>query len=70
MLIATGLFMLFSERAPERLLGIDGLAMIGIAHYVLACSVILFAFSHLYLTTTGRKITSHLKAMVTGWHEE
>ncbi|HXP96551.1 MAG TPA: cytochrome b/b6 domain-containing protein [Telmatospirillum sp.] len=69
LLVISGLLLLFPEWAPDRALGIDGLGPVAIIHFLLASSVILFAIAHLYLGTTGRKVTTHLTAMVTGWHE-
>ena len=31
--------------------------------------MLLFLIAHIYLITTGATLTSHLKAMITGWEE-
>lgn len=70
LLLVSGIILLFPAWAPDRALGIDGLGPVAIAHTLLASAIILFTITHLYLGTTGRKLSSHLKSMVTGWHEE
>ncbi len=47
---------------------VDGamLKTIAITHTIFAFLVIVFLIIHLYMTTTGTKITSHVKEMITG----
>jgi len=45
------------------------LEWIAIGHTIGAFLMLAFLISHLYLVTTGHKITSHVKAMITGWED-
>jgi thiosulfate reductase cytochrome b subunit len=45
------------------------LEWVATAHTVGAFLMLAFLISHLYLITTGHKLTSQVKAMVTGWEE-
>ncbi len=45
------------------------LEWVATAHTVGAFFMLAFLISHLYLITTGHKLTSQVKAMVTGWEE-
>jgi thiosulfate reductase cytochrome b subunit len=38
-------------------------------HALGAFMMLIFLIVHLYLITTGRTVTSHMKAMITGWEE-
>ena len=51
--------------------GLDFLSLgsIAIIHLVLAFAVLLFLIVHVYMTTTGHRIFSQIKSMVTGWGE-
>jgi len=69
-LIITGLFFLFPAYLPDKLLGIDSLWVIAMAHLVVAYLLVLFMLAHLYIITTGETIFSNLQAMLTGWHKE
>lgn len=42
---------------------------IALLHVVSAFMMLLFLIVHIYLITTGDTVTSHLKAMITGWDE-
>lgn len=67
--ILTGLIFLWPEWAPDRVLDLDGLLPIAMAHYVFAIFVLLFLLGHIYLGTAGVKPLSGYKMIVTGWHE-
>ena len=45
------------------------LEWIATGHTIGAFFMLAFLISHLYLITTGHKLTSQIKAMVTGWEE-
>ena len=51
--------------------GLETLSLetVAVLHTVGAFLMLAFLISHLYLVTTGRTPTAHLKAMVTGWEE-
>jgi len=48
---------------------VGGLRLVAVAHTAGAFALVAFLVSHVYLTTTGRTVTSNLKAMLTGWEE-
>mgnify|MGYP001203795536 CR=1 FL=1 len=48
---------------------LDSLQPVAYIHTIGAYILIAFVIIHLYLITTGRTLTSNLKAMVTGWEE-
>lgn len=50
-------------------LGTLQLQWVAWAHTAGAFLMLCFLISHLYLITTGHRLTSHLKAMITGWEE-
>ena len=70
--VVSGLLYMF-YRYPQRnevlALDIRALEPIALIHTAGAFALIAFLIAHLYLTTTGRTITSNLKAMVTGWEQ-
>ncbi len=52
--------------------GLDGyldLGFIAAAHTVLAFLILAFLVFHMYIITTGHTISTHLRAMITGWEE-
>jgi thiosulfate reductase cytochrome b subunit len=67
--VLTGLMFLFPEYAPVRVLGLDGLLPVAMLHYLAGAALIMFMIAHIYLGTTGVRLTSLFKMMITGWHE-
>jgi thiosulfate reductase cytochrome b subunit len=71
-MVFTGLLYMF-YRYPQRYevlsLNIDGLQVVAILHTIGAFLLVAFFIAHLYLITTGRTVTSNLKAMITGYEE-
>jgi Thiosulfate reductase cytochrome B subunit (membrane anchoring protein) len=69
-MVLTGLLYMF-YRYPQRYevlsLNIDGLQVVAILHTIGAFLLVSFFIMHLYLITTGRTVTSNLKAMITGY---
>ncbi len=65
------LYMLY--RYPQRhgieSLNIQSLEYIAIIHTIAAFLLVSFIITHLYLITTGEKVTTNLKAMLTGYEE-
>lgn len=65
------LYMLY--RYPQRhgieSLNIESLEIIAIVHTIAAFLLLSFIITHLYLITTGEKVTTNLKAMLTGYEE-
>ncbi len=68
LLIISGLFLLFPEFAPNKILGMDGLWPMAILHAVVAYFLTLFTIGHIYLGTTGHTVTSNFKSMIEGYH--
>lgn len=69
-LIVTGLIFLWPDFAPKRVMGMDGLLPVALLHYLMAVLIVSFMIAHIYLGTTGTKVTSLFRMMITGWHEE
>lgn len=71
-MVVTGLLYMF-YRYPQRYevlgLNINGLQTIAVLHTIGAFLLVAFLIAHLYLITTGRTVTSNLKAMITGYEE-
>ena len=65
----TGWLYLFYADWPAWGLSRLSLEWIAVGHTVGAFLMLAFLISHLYLATTGHKITSQVKAMITGWEE-
>lgn len=70
--VTSGLLYMF-YRYPSRhgieAINIQTLEFIAIFHTVAAILLVAFLITHLYLLTTGKTITSNLKAMLTGYEE-
>ncbi len=54
---------------PNTTFQLSGLDMVALIHTLGAFSLITFVIAHIYLTTTGHKPLSAIKAMITGWEE-
>ncbi len=71
-IILTGLLYMF-YRYPQRhgieSINIDSLETIAVLHTLGAYLILAFVIGHLYLITTGSKITTNLEAMITGYEE-
>jgi thiosulfate reductase cytochrome b subunit len=70
--VSSGLLYMF-YRYPSRYgieaINIQTLEFIAIFHTVAAILLIAFLITHLYLLTTGKTVTSNLRAMLTGFEE-
>ena len=68
----SGLLFMF-YRYPQRFevvaLKMEGLRAVALAHTLGAYLLLAFLVAHLYLITTGRTLTSNLKAMVSGYED-
>lgn len=72
LLIITGLLYMFYRYSFEghiEALNIASLEAVAYLHTIGAYLIIAFVVAHIYLTTTGHTVTSHLKAMLTGFEE-
>jgi thiosulfate reductase cytochrome b subunit len=68
-LIVTGLIFLWPDFAPKRVMGMDGLVPVALLHYLTAVLIVSFMIAHVYLGTTGTKVSSLFKMMINGWRE-
>jgi thiosulfate reductase cytochrome b subunit len=72
LLAGSGLLYMF-YRYPQRTevvtLRMEGLRAVALAHTCGAYVLLAFLIAHIYLITTGRTLTSNLKAMITGLEE-
>ena len=54
----------------ETVILLGGLKLLMSVHFLLACSLIAFLFTHVYLATLGKTPMAYIKPMWTGWEEE
>lgn len=70
--VTSGLLYMF-YRYPQKYgveaLNIHSLEIVALVHTAAAFILAAFIITHLYLITTGRTITSNLKAMLTGYED-
>jgi len=65
----TGWLYLFYDHWESWGLGKLDLQWVATGHVIGAFMMLLFLIVHVYLITTGATVTSHLKAMITGWEQ-
>ncbi|AGA90640.1 thiosulfate reductase cytochrome B subunit (membrane anchoring protein) [Thioflavicoccus mobilis 8321] len=70
LLILSGWGFLLSVRLPETLFGLGTIWIVAGIHVVVSYLLVLFVLVHLYVITTGARVTTNLRAMLTGWHRE
>lgn len=66
--ILTGVVYLF-YRYPQNPIDAVGLKFAALTHTLGAFLMVAFILVHIYMTTTGHKITSNIKSMITGFEE-
>jgi len=54
----------------ETVILLGGLKILVAVHFLLACSLVAFLFTHVYLATLGKTPMAYIKPMWTGWEEE
>ena len=67
--VATGILMWKAQQWTGLVDGLGGLRTIASVHVLGAFFFFGFVLMHMYLATTGRTPTSHLRAMIHGWDE-
>jgi thiosulfate reductase cytochrome b subunit len=70
--IATGfLYLYYKYPSGSEIQSMDivNLKLVAIIHTIGAFALVAFVIAHVYLTTTGHKPFSAIKAMITGWEE-
>jgi thiosulfate reductase cytochrome b subunit len=65
----TGIFLTNVEPLRGVIVMMGGMKILMSVHYLLACCLIAFLPTHMYLTTLGRTPLEHIKTMWTGWEE-
>jgi len=45
------------------------LNLIALVHLIIAFAILQFLIIHVYMTTTGHSVTTHIKAMISGWED-
>ena len=65
----TGWFYLFYASWNDWGLGWLSLEWVAFFHVVAAFMMLIFFIAHIYLATAGHTVTSHIKAMITGWED-
>ncbi|MEO5364108.1 MAG: cytochrome b/b6 domain-containing protein [Magnetococcus sp. DMHC-8] len=66
MLILSGLLFFWPELAPEQLLGMDGLWVVGTAHHLFGLLLTAFMMGHVYLATAGETVLGEFRKMIFG----
>jgi thiosulfate reductase cytochrome b subunit len=66
----TGIFLMNIAPLRDLLIMIGGLKILVGTHFLLACSLCAFLFTHVYLATLGHTPFAHFVPMWTGWEEE
>jgi thiosulfate reductase cytochrome b subunit len=65
----TGWLYLFYDQWAAWGLGSLDLSLVATGHVIGAFLMLIFLIAHIYLITAGATLSSHLKAMITGWEE-
>jgi thiosulfate reductase cytochrome b subunit len=65
----TGIFLMNMGPLREMVLMIGGLKLLVAAHFMLACSLCAFLFTHVYLATLGSTPLAYFKPMWSGWEK-
>lgn len=68
-IIITGWALLFPSIIIEDFFGSSGLMWTALLHTATGFVLSLFMIGHIYLATTGHRVSSNFKSMVNGWHE-
>jgi len=69
MVCLTGIFLMNIAPLRDLLIMIGGLKVLVATHFLLACSLCAFLFTHVYLATLGHTPFAHFIPMWTGWEE-
>lgn len=66
----TGILLTNVSPLRELVILVGGLKILVAVHFLMACSLIAFLFTHVYLATLGKTPMAYIKPMWTGWEEE
>jgi thiosulfate reductase cytochrome b subunit len=70
MVALTGILLTNVSPLRDMVILLGGLKILMSIHFLLACSLIAFLFTHVYLATLGKTPMAYIKPMWTGWEEE
>lgn len=70
LVIVTGLILLYLGPLHTTVLMFGGMKVIVSVHFLVACCLCAFVFTHVYLATLGHTPFAHFVPMWTGWEEE
>lgn len=65
----TGILLTNVSPLRELVILVGGLKILVAVHFLMACSLIAFLFTHVYLATLGKTAMAYIKPMWTGWEE-
>ena len=65
----SGLLYLFYNDWPETLASALNLETVALVHTGAAFAMVIFVIAHVYMTTMGKTLTSHIKPMITGYED-
>jgi len=65
----TGILLTNVSPLRELVILVGGLKLLVAVHFLMACSLIAFLFTHVYLATLGKTPMAYIKPMWTGWEE-
>jgi thiosulfate reductase cytochrome b subunit len=65
----TGILLMNMGPMRELVLLTGGLRILDTTHFLLACSLVAFLFTHVYLATLGKTPLAYFKPMWTGWEK-
>lgn len=65
----SGLLYLFYNDWPATLAGAVELETVALIHTGAAFAMLVFIIAHVYMTTMGKTLTSHIKPMITGYED-
>lgn len=66
----TGILLTNVSPLRELVILVGGLKILVAVHFLMACSLIAFLFTHVYLATLGKTPMAYIKPMWTGWEDE
>ena len=65
----TGILLTNVSPLRELVILVGGLKILVAAHFLLACCLVAFLFTHVYLATLGKTPMAYIKPMWTGWED-
>ncbi|HXE95620.1 MAG TPA: cytochrome b/b6 domain-containing protein [Dongiaceae bacterium] len=65
----TGILLMNMGPMRELVIMAGGLNILDTMHFLLACSLVAFLFTHVYLATLGKTALAYIKPMWTGWEK-